>query len=70
MVSHSTPRVATIVPMENLPSFADGILYEIKVSEAVQIGPDNWARPSSPKVVVDGEKAREIEQYIIWAKVA
>lgn len=68
MVSHSTPRVETIVPMETLPSFSDGVLYEIKVKEAVQIGPEQWARPSSPKIVVDGEKAREIEDYIIWAR--
>ncbi|KRQ99281.1 hypothetical protein [Bradyrhizobium valentinum] len=58
----------TIKPMEKLPKFEDGKLYEIKVSRTVEVGPELMARPSSPKIVVAGQVARDLGDVVIWAK--
>jgi hypothetical protein len=59
--------VEPIEPMKSLPKFEDGKMYHVKVSRAVELAPDLWARPASPRVVVSGEKARELGDAIIWA---
>jgi len=56
-----------IEAMKSLPKFEDGQTYHVKVSRAVELAPDLWARPASPRVVVSGEKARELGDVIIWA---
>jgi hypothetical protein len=63
-------KPAPVVPMKKLPDFEYGTLYEIKVCRAVELAPDLWARPSSARIVVDGDKARELGDAVIWAKKA
>ena len=57
-----------IEPMKTLPKFEDGQMYHVKVSRAVEIAPDLWARPASPRVVMSGEKAKEFRDVILWAQ--
>lgn len=57
----------SIQPMERLPDFQYGSDYQIKVCRAVELAPDLWARPTSAKIVVDGDKARELGDAVIWA---
>lgn len=61
------PKIETIEPMETLPDFLEDAMYSIKVSRAVEIAPNLWVRPDSPKCTVSGEKAQELGDAVIWA---
>ncbi len=50
-----------------LPTFDNGSRYEIKVNKTVQLAEHLWARPSSKKIVVDGETARKLGDIVTSA---
>lgn len=60
--------VTTIEPMKKLPKFVYGEQYEVQVSRPVELAKDLWARPSSGRIIIDGEKAEEIKDAILTAK--